>query len=169
MQSKHQRRKEIYERATGKPYIEANLVKKGTLIKQCIKLVPHLLNTECLKTPTRILTINALKKEIAKQTGLWEVIMPFYGTLGAGGNLPNYLTQDNSNILSNGTGILILGNVFLELIETTTIFQDFQILCFFNEPDIFENQYQKSYHFESFDAIDSIKADMIYILQKQGF
>lgn len=121
MRSKEERRKEVYERATGKPYNQANK-EKGILYEQVKKFSPHLLYnlTELEKAQ-----IHIYKMEFT------EVIISFQGQLGVGGSLPAYLTQDNCNILPDKSGILILRDMFLELMEETTILEDFEVYYFY--------------------------------------
>lgn len=137
----------------------------GLLFKQIIKYSPHLLVVENLETANAVLSASELKEALATRNENWEIVLPFHGILGAGGNLPNYLTQDNCSILPNSTGILILKSIFLDLIEVTTILQDFRVVCFFNKFDASEIRYKKNYHFEDFSDMDNIEADEIFIIR----
>lgn len=166
MRSKQERREEMFFKAHSTYLKDAPPIPKNALFKQSIRFFPHVLIQENFKTPSLVLPVGGFKNRVTAKKGLWEVIMPFYGTLGAGGNLPNYLTQDNCNILSNGTGILILKDMFLELMEATSILEDFNLFCFFNSSDATENRYQINYHFEEFKDIDNINADEILITRR---
>lgn len=75
-----------------------------------------------------------------KQIDFWEVIIPYRGQLGIGGSLPEYLEQGNCDILPNKSGVLIQKEVFLELIDQTTILKDCDGIYFFEMPDDSVNQ-----------------------------
>lgn len=88
-----------------------------------------------------------IQLEEIKQLSFWEVIIPFSGQLGIGGDLPDYFEQGNCNILPNKTGVLIQKDVFLYLIDQTKIIEDFSIFYFFKNVPAFKNQerYQQNY------------------------
>lgn len=99
--------------------------------------------------------------EDIKYLSFWEVIIPFSSQLGFGGNLPNYFEQGNCDILPNKSGILIQKDVFLDLIDQTTILEDFNSFYFFKSPTTLKNQ--KRYH-KNYLCETDVNADFILII-----
>lgn len=88
------------------------------------------------------------------------MIIPFSGQSGLGGNPPDYFEQGNCDILPNKSGILIQKDVFLDLIDQTTIWSDFSKFFIFINPDQTKNQ--KRYHI-NYNLEANISADFTLI------
>ncbi len=129
-----------------------------------INSIKRKINYTPTKTPISIISAESFKDKIKnKKYDFWEIIIPFNVNTGSRGNLPSYLTIENCSILTNGTGIVIIGHIFSELIKTTTILDDFNTFYFFNFFATSEHRYD--FDFENFKNIDDLQADEILIVQ----
>lgn len=108
-----------------------------------------------------------IQLEDIKQLSFWEVIVPFSGQLGVGSSLPDYFEQGNCDILPSKTGILIQKDVFLDLLDCSTLFQDFDVFYFFNIPGVNKNHYQIKYPIQEIEVMQRVGVS--YICVKNGY
>ncbi len=122
-----------------------------------------------IKTPVSILSEQAFRNEMQAQTVYYEVVLPYYEGLMYE-RLPDYFAQENSDLLLDRTGILLFKDMFIALMQETSILQDFKVVYFFKMgnklTDLYNTHHFKTYHFKNFAEIDDANISSIYILRE---
>jgi hypothetical protein len=82
--------------------------------------------------------------------------------------LPSYLSQANSNVLSNKSGVLIVKDVFTQLIEKQALLSDFSAFYFYqllntiNDNDRYKKEYPSHYEIDKLNKLHKFEERVFF-------